>query len=111
MVWRDRHTMKYIGYVSGAFTLTNKGETKPHKKVNFRIMFFMSESGKREIELPKLKDNPAWEDWDQSLMAMQWMKGGPFPTNFIPETDTLGPMLRKIVDIKMGLTEGGDNEA
>lgn len=99
--------MKYIGYIPGQISWTKND--KKQKPITFKVMFFMSDSGKRHIEWPEIKisgmPDPNYLEWQEGVEAAQWAKGGPFPEAFEPETDTLGPMLIKLVDINMGLTK------
>lgn len=100
-VRRERRILKYIGKVE--VTMTETDDDGGTRTLKASILFFMSEDGKREIKLPEEKSFPA--KW-QSLRYFQskdWEKGGAFPDDFIPEADVLGPMLRRIVDINMGL--------
>lgn len=84
------------------------------KKIHASVGFYMSDSGKRKIVLPKIDRVDVPKLMTNSSVGQEclfWADGdGPFPEGFRPNVDTLGPMLRKIVDIQMGLEKGENDE-
>jgi hypothetical protein len=105
---------KYIGRMRNAISYgrTDMATGKRENTVVF-IDMYMTDDGKRKAVWPTSPKNIENEiqAFPNGQEVNSWLNGGPFPKKFEPETDTLGPMLRRIVDIQMGLEKGGDDEA
>lgn len=98
--------MKLIGQVKNPITWVPTG-SETTEKTTLIILLFMSDKGRRYVQWPD--DHPKGiltklKAWPKGQELSAWEKGGLFPEAFEPITDTLGPMLRRIVDINMGLT-------
>ena len=65
-----------------------------------RVAFYMTESGKRKIEVTAPDDFVEQyfrKTYKSYADAVLWEKGGPFPEAMKPERDTLGAMLNRLV--------------
>ena len=80
-----------------------KARAEPEKFVVF-IHFYMTDEGERRAQI--MSDDvrvvryveTATTEWNE---ALSWASGGPFPKDFKPLPDTLGPMLSKLVQDRM----------
>lgn len=82
------HPKKYIGS-----TFQQIGHNKRTYTIN--VLFFMSENDTRSIvyECPDWMDD-FFRELDTYRQAMDWMKGGPFPKDFVPMED--GPLFEML---------------
>lgn len=92
---------KHIGYMDFQTNLMKEnGEAK--RLIHHRIAFMMNDSGGRKLVLPKY-DRLSEEQWTLERHPMRWeadvwAQGGPFPSSFKPEPDTLKKMLIRLID-------------
>jgi hypothetical protein len=100
---------KYIGCTKGRLSITTvrvaTGE-KEEYDLDVQVSYYMNNIGERFLALyPNVNDAINREVkkgrlalWNEAVV---WRDGGSFPEDFIAETDTLMPMLQKLIDRKL----------
>lgn len=83
-----------------------KNAQRPDCYTHVKAIFLMTDSGKRKVKYlgtRPVKANSVYEFFDMKVQL--WVNGGPFPSDkrFTPVDDTLGEMLNRLVNNKMGI--------
>lgn len=104
---KPKENWKYVGRVKASWVSSHNSEKKGIVYVNM----YMTDDGKRRVDWNVTNRLNKFREWPKGQELQSWESGGPFPSSdFEPEVDTLGQMLRRLVDIQMGLTDGGKDE-
>ena len=101
----DTRVWKYVGQVRSTWS-------KPPAKGTTgwsSVVYFMTDEGDRRWDLMSegVSEETVRAKSSDIINAEIWKAGGPFPPDFAAETDTLGAMLNRLVNEKLGFTDEG----